>query len=116
LKPILSTLLLVAALPATAQQAPQPVAAATRPDIEFAADVHMDSVRFGSDPKARVDFNGGPRLATRHDVERGRLPQPVRAGTTYRDVSVGTVISATLLDPALDAQATVSPPPPEDTP
>lgn len=116
MKPILPVLLaLSASLPAHAQQAT--TATAPLPDIEFAADVHMDGITFGSDPQARVTFDGGPRLAHRHDVERDGLPKPVKAGTTYRDVTVRTTISATLLDPAPDAATpSPTPPPPEDAP
>lgn len=97
-------------------------AAAPLPDIEFSADVHMDSIAFGSDPKAEVRFTGGPGVDTRHDVERGGLPRPVAAGRTYRNVTVRTTISATLLDPAIEAAATgqaspaASPPTTEDSP
>lgn len=104
--------------------APAPAPAAALPDIEFDATVHMDSIRFGSAPQAGVRFSGGPRLDTRHDVERDGLPRPAAAGRSYRDVTVRTTISATLLDPALDAavglQASPTPPPPtiddEDSP
>lgn len=117
MKPILPIVLLLAiAAPASAQQASPQQDGAPLPDIEFAADVHMDSVRFGSDPQAGVAFTGGPRLEHRHDVERNGLPKPVKPGTTYRNVTVRTTISATLLDPAADAAATESSPPPEDTP
>jgi hypothetical protein len=117
LKSILSAVLaLSASLSAHAQDA-APVAPAPLPDIEFAADVHMDSLRFGSDPQARVGFRGGPQLVHRHDVERDGLPRPVNAGTTYRDVTVRTTISATLLDPALAPPTSdPTPPTPEDAP
>lgn len=101
---------------------PAPTAAPTPlPDIEFAATVRMESIEFGSEPRAQVRFDGGPRLQTRHDVERDRLPRPVAAGRAYRDATVRTTISATLLDPALDARvdadgAPASPPNDEDTP
>ncbi|HEY4583913.1 MAG TPA: hypothetical protein VIG88_13805 [Lysobacter sp.] len=114
MKSIPPVLLLLASLPAQAQQATT-AAPATLPDIEFAADVHMRSVRFGSDPAAQVTFSGGPRLDTRHDVERDNLPRPVKGGTTYRDATVRTTISATLLDPAA-APASDTPPPDEDRP
>ena len=110
-------LLLLASLPLQAQQAtPAPSASAPLPDIEFAADVHMQSVRFSSAPKAQVTFSGGPNLDTRHDVERDNLPKPVKGGATYRDVTVRTTISATLLDPADAPPAPDTPPPPEDRP
>ncbi len=104
-----------ASLPAFAQDAPHRDAAPL-PDIEFAADVHMDSISFGSDPQAGVTFQGGPNLQHRHDVERDGLPTPVHGGSTYRNVSVRTTISATLLDP-LDASTNATPAPsptPED--
>lgn len=112
-------LLLLASLPVRAQQATTAAPpSAPLPDIEFAADVHMQSVRFDSDPQAQVTFSGGPRLDTRHDVERENLPKPVAGGTTYRDVTVRTTISATLLDPAAapDTPTPASLPPPEDRP
>ncbi|MGY3266281.1 hypothetical protein [Lysobacter sp. HA35] len=110
----IASLLAFASLPALAQQAP-PRDTAPLPDIEFAADVHMDSVRFASDPQTHVTFEGGPRLEHRDDVERDGLPTPVRAGT-YNNVTVRTTISATLLDPAVDATTSASSPPPEDRP
>jgi hypothetical protein len=118
LKPIHRVLLaFCAATPVHAQQPTSPPPA-PRPDIEFAADVHMESLRFDGDPRARVGFEGGPRLEPRHDVEREGLPRPVNAGTTYRNVTVRTTISATLLDPALDATPAPAPtaPTPEDRP
>lgn len=104
-----------ASLPAIAQQAPPP---APLPDIEFAADVHMDRITFGSTPRAHVTFQGGPRLEHRHDVERDGLPTPVRPGA-YRDVTVRTTISATLVDPtqlAPSPSASPDTPTPEDAP
>lgn len=116
-------LLAVLLIPAVAvAQAAPPASAAARPDIQFSATVRMDAIEFGSDPEADVRFTGGPRLDTRHDVERDGLPKPVAAGRTYRDVTVRTTISATLLDPAAEAgaQALASPspsfPPTEDAP
>lgn len=115
MKPIPFLLLALACTAARAQDAPrdpEPL-----PDIEFAADVHMDAIRFDGAPRAHVDFSGGPRLDHRHDVERDGLPRPVIPGT-YRDVTVRTTISATLLDP-LDAPAADAPPassPNEDSP
>ncbi|AXK73294.1 hypothetical protein DWG18_14070 [Lysobacter sp. TY2-98] len=112
------------ALPAAAQESPSRDATAPLPDIEFAADVHMDSIRFASDPQAQVTFEGGPNLQQRHEVEREGLPKPVQGGATYRNVTVRTTISATLLDPldpldplaaSSDAMPT-SPPPPEEHP
>jgi hypothetical protein len=93
----------------------RPPAAAGLPDIEFAADVRMESIEFGSEPRAQVRFTGGPRLDTRHDVVRDALPTPVQPGRAYRGVTVRTTISAKLLEAAAEA-APVSPPTPEDTP
>lgn len=117
LLPIVISLLVLCALPARAQQpapaAPPAGAAPVRPDIEFNASVHMDSIEFAGAPQASVRFTGGPRVEVRHDVERGTLPRPVASGRTYRNVTVHTTISATLLDPALEAgpSAQASPPP-----
>jgi hypothetical protein len=108
-------LLVLASRPVQAQEA-TPAAPAALPDIEFAADVSMQSLHFGSDPQAQVTFTGGPNRQTRHDVERDGLPTPVRGGATYRNVTVRTTISATLLDPAgapatAPADAPISPSP-----
>lgn len=126
--------------PAFAQSTPPASVAsvaqdALLPDIEFAADVQMRSVTFGSAPAAGVTFTGGPRLDTRHDVERDGLDRPVVPRRTYRNAAVRTTFSATLLDPAAadpsarvpapaaapaaapDAAAPLDPAPtPEDTP
>lgn len=108
--------------PANAQQ-PAPAAAGTTPqsgapplpDIEFAADVHMDALRVRSTPSARVEFHGGPRLDTRHDVEREGLPTPLVPGR-YRDAGVRVTISASVIDPLslLDAAPAASSPTPAD--
>ncbi|GAB2517937.1 hypothetical protein [Lysobacter humi (ex Lee et al. 2017)] len=101
-----------------AAQAPAPV----RPDIEFGATLHMDSIRFAGPPKASVTITGGPNVVRRHEVGRGGLPLPVPIGRTFRDITVHTTISATLLDPSIeaDAQLQVGTPapasPPNDTP
>lgn len=108
---------------AAAQTAPVASPAAAAPaatvpaDVELAADVHMDSIRFGSAPRAGVRVRGGPPLEPRHDVERGDLPEPVATGRTYRNVTVRTTISATLLDPSLAADGqTPAPPAPASSP
>jgi hypothetical protein len=91
--------------PAALAQQPAPTPAPL-PDIEFAADLHMDSIRFGSDPRTSVRLQGGPRIDTRHDVDRGTLADPVRPGRSYRGVTVRTTFSATLLDPAVETAST----------
>lgn len=110
---------LAIALPASvlAQSASPPPATDVRPDIEIAADVHMDSIRFASSPRAAVSFTGGDAVATRHDVDRDGLPAPVQGGATYRNVDVRTTISVTLLDPTRpDPAATPAIPDPEESP
>lgn len=93
---------------------------ATRPDIEFAASVQMESIRFTGPQKAAVTITGGPAVLRHHEVDRGGLPLPLPIGRTYRDITVHTTIAATLLDPSIDADAQlqVGTPasPPNDTP
>lgn len=79
--------------------------AAPPPDIEFAADVHLDSIRFHDRPRVEVGFPDAPGLSTRHDTERAGIPTPVKARRRYRGVTVRTTISATVLPPAIDAAA-----------
>lgn len=117
--PALLAALLLPAAAAAQSAAPTPApaeAASPRPDIEFSATVRMESIRFDSAPGAGLRLGGAPRVETRHDVERDRLPAPVQAGRTYRDATVRTTFSATLLDPALAAGAGGAAPRAPDSP
>lgn len=95
------------------------------PDIEFAADVQMRSIRFHAAPRAEVRLSGGPRARTRHET-LDSFADPVQAGRTYRDATLRTTFSVTLFDPfAADEDgaapptgtaATAPQPPTEDIP
>ena len=58
------------------------------PDIELAATVRAEELRFEREPVAEVGFSGDPDADTASDTERENLPEEVEPNVTYRDVSV----------------------------
>jgi hypothetical protein len=58
------------------------------PDIEFAASVHADELRFVEPPETEVRFDGTPAHESASGSDRTNLPEQVEAGVTYRSVRV----------------------------
>jgi hypothetical protein len=69
------------------------------PDVEMAATVRADELRFECEPKVSVRaYSDSPAEAERVS-EREHLPDRVEAGVTYRDVAVAWRVAARLRDP-----------------
>ena len=58
------------------------------PDLEIAASVRADEVRFASRPKVSVRAYANVPATAGSASERDNLPDVVEPGVTYRDVSV----------------------------
>jgi hypothetical protein len=57
-------------------------------DIDVSTSVRMRELRFGTVPESRVWFEGSPGEVHSLRSERENLPDEVREGVTYRDVTV----------------------------
>jgi hypothetical protein len=68
------------------------------PDIEIAARVRADELRFDAQPQVTVRFPGRGRRDSRHVTTREDIDTPVQVGKTYRRVFVATRISSRLVD------------------
>jgi hypothetical protein len=69
------------------------------PDIEIAAAVRADEMRFDVKPQVRVvAYADSPAIAVT-DAARQGLPDEVEAGVTYRDVAARWRVAAWLRDP-----------------
>ena len=68
------------------------------PEIEFTANVKAHKLRFDEVPKTKVRFWGHPERNSVSGTERRNLPEEVRRGVTYRDVSVRLRIASELVD------------------
>jgi hypothetical protein len=68
-----------------------------RADVDVSASVRLRSLRFGTAPSTRVWFEGFPDELHSLDSERENLPDEVRPGVTYEDVTVRWRARARLL-------------------
>lgn len=65
------------------------------PDIEIAATVHADELRFHARPSVQVSFsNPGPSA---QETARENIDSPVGPGKVYRGVRVSTQITSSVL-------------------
>jgi len=73
------------------------------PEINFTATVEARELRFDEVPETKVRFSGHPELHSVSGTERKNLPEEVRQGVTYRNVSVQLRIATELgdIDPHL---------------
>ena len=69
------------------------------PDVEIAASVRADEVRFECKPEVRVGAYANAPATAELVSERENLPDEVEPGVTYRDVSVRWRLAARLDDP-----------------
>jgi hypothetical protein len=69
------------------------------PDVEIAASVRADEVRFECKPEVRVGAYANAPATAELVSERDNLPDEVEPGVTYRDVSVRWRLAARLDDP-----------------
>ena len=68
------------------------------PEIDFTAKVKAQKLRFDEVPKTKVRFWGHPERDSVSGTERRNLPEEVRRGVTYRDVSVRLRIASELVN------------------
>ena len=68
------------------------------PEIDFTANVKAHKLRFDEVPKTKVRFWGHPVRNSVSGTERRSLPEEVRRGVTYRDVSVRLRIASELVN------------------
>ena len=71
------------------------------PDISFTANVKARELRFDEAPETKVRFWGDPESDSVSATERKNLPEEVRQGTVYRDISVRLRIASGLVDTEL---------------
>jgi len=57
-------------------------------DVELLTGVRAKSLRFGVVPETEVSFEGEPGERSSSKTERENLPDEVKPGVTYRDVTV----------------------------
>jgi hypothetical protein len=69
------------------------------PDVEIAASVRADEVRFECKPEVRVGARANAPASAELVSERENLPDEVQPGVTYRNVSVRWRLAARLDDP-----------------
>jgi hypothetical protein len=73
------------------------------PDIDFTADVKARELRFDEVPETKVRFWGHPESNSVSGTERENLPEEVRRGAVYRDVSVRLRVASKLTDTELSS-------------
>jgi hypothetical protein len=66
--------------------------------IDFTANVKAHELRFDEVPETEVRFWGHPERASVSGTERKNLPDEVRPGVTYRNLSVRLRIATELID------------------
>jgi hypothetical protein len=69
------------------------------PDVEIAATVRADELRFECAPEVRVRAYSDSPASAELVSEREHLPDRVEPGVTYRAVAVGWRLAARLRDP-----------------
>ena len=89
-----------------AQEARDAAGGVGNPDIDFSASVKARELRFEEEPQTEVRFWGHPERNSVSVNERKNLPEKVRQGVTYRDVSVRSRIASELVAPEEEPYAT----------
>jgi hypothetical protein len=80
-----------------AQEARDAAGGVGNPDIDFSASVKARELRFEEEPQTEVRFWGHPERNSVSVNERKNLPEKVREGVTYHDVSVRSRIASKLV-------------------
>ena len=70
------------------------------PDVEIAAGVSADEVRFECRPRVEVVAYSNVPASVEHDSQRDNLPDQVEEGVPYRNVSARWRVALRLRDPA----------------
>jgi pyruvate/2-oxoglutarate dehydrogenase complex dihydrolipoamide acyltransferase (E2) component len=89
-----------------AQEAPDVAGGVGNPDIDFSASVKARELRFEEEPQTEVRFWGHPERNSVSVNERENLPEEVRPGVTYQDISVRSRIASELVAPEEEPHAT----------
>ena len=89
-----------------AQEARDAAGRVGNPDIDFSASVKARELRFEEEPQTEVRFWGHPERKSVSINERKNLPEKVRQGVTYRDVSVQSRIASELVASEEEPDAT----------
>ena len=89
-----------------AQEAPDVAGGVGNPDIDFSASVKARELRFEEEPQTEVRFWGHPERNSVSVNERKNLPEKVREGVTYHDVSVRSRIASELVTTEEEPDAT----------
>jgi pyruvate/2-oxoglutarate dehydrogenase complex dihydrolipoamide acyltransferase (E2) component len=76
------------------------------PDIDFSANVKARELRFEEEPQTKVRFWGHPERNSVSVNERKNLPEKVRQGVTYHNVSVQLRIASELVATEEEPDAT----------
>ena len=90
----------------TAQEAPDVAGGVGNPDIDFSASVKARELRFEEKPQTEVSFWGYPEGNSVSANERKNLPEVVRQGVTYQNISVRSRIASELVAPEEEPYAT----------
>jgi hypothetical protein len=69
------------------------------PDVEIAAALRADELRFECKPRVRVVAYSDSPASAESDSERRNLPDVLEPGVTYRDFAVRWHAAARLRDP-----------------
>lgn len=89
-----------------AQEAPDIARGVRNPDIDFSASVKARELRFEEEPQTEVRFRGHPERNSVSVNERKNLPEKVRQGVTYHNISVRSRIASELVAPEEEPYAT----------
>ncbi len=89
-----------------AQEVPDVAGGVGNPDIEFSASVRARELRFEEEPQTEVRYWGHPERNSVSVNERENLPEEVRQGVTYQDISVRSRIASELVAPEEEPYAT----------
>ena len=89
-----------------AQEAPDVAGGVGNPDIDFSASVKARELRFEEEPQTEVRFWGHRERNSVSVNERKNLPEEVRQGVTYHDISVRSRIASELVAPEEEPYAT----------
>jgi pyruvate/2-oxoglutarate dehydrogenase complex dihydrolipoamide acyltransferase (E2) component len=89
-----------------AQEAPDVAGGVGNPDIDFSASVKARELRFEEEPQTEVRFRGHAERNSVSVNERKNLPEKVRQGVTYHNISVRSRIASELVAPEEEPYAT----------
>jgi len=89
-----------------AQEVPDAVGGVGNSDIDFSASVKARELRFEEEPQTKVKFWGHPGRNSVSVNERENLPEEIRQGVTYHNISVRSRIASELVAPEEEPYAT----------